>query len=326
MISIVIPTYNSDKLIANLLDSVFKSNVKNFEVIIVDDCSTDDTVEIVKNYPLKLVELRENSGPAKARNIGVKKARGDIIFFLDSDIVLQKGTIEEVEEYFRSNPSSNCVIGICTKEPLNEGFVPRYMALFEYIHLSGSKAENVSVFSPRCGAVRTDFFKKMGGFNEKYAGADVEDFEFARRVNEVDRIVLNRKMIVKHQFAGFKQAMKNYFKRAIMWVHLFIKKRRLDNAGPSVPSNGIAAIAAFSSLLALLIAPFIGAALYIFIFFICVYLISITRWLKFMLNEAGLLFALMAVLLNYILGINIMIAAFFALITHPFKASQKFCL
>lgn len=319
MISIIIPTYNSERLISNLLDSILKSRVNDFEIIIVDDCSTDDTVELVKNYPIKLVELAENSGPAKARNIGVKKAHGDIIFFLDSDIVLQEGTIEEVEEYFRSNPSANCVIGICTKEPLNEGFVPRYMALFEYIHLSGSKAENVSVFSPRCGAVRTDFFKKMGSFNEKYAGADVEDFEFARRVNKVDRIVLNRKMIVKHQFAGFKQAMKNYFKRTIMWVHLFIKERRLDNAGPSVPSNGIAAIAAFSSFSALLIAPFICAALYIFIFFICVYLISITRWLKFMLNEAGLTFALRAVLLNYILGINIMIAAFFALITCPFK-------
>lgn len=326
MISIVIPTYNSDKLIANLLDSVFKSRVNDFEVIIVDDCSTDKTVEIVKNYPVKLVELRENSGPAKARNAGVKAAKGNIIFFLDADVIVMDGTIKEVEDYFDKNPLSNCVIGICTKEPLNEGFVPRYMALFEYIHLSGSKAEKVSVFSPRCGAVRTDFFKKMGGFNEKYAGADVEDFEFARRINKVDRIVLNRKMIVKHQFAGFKQAMKNYFKRAIMWVHLFIKERRLDNAGPSVPSNGIAAIAAFSSFSALLIAPFICAAFYIFIFFICVYLISITRWLKFMLNEAGLTFALRAVLLNYILGINIMIAVIFALITHPFKASQKFRL
>jgi glycosyltransferase involved in cell wall biosynthesis len=323
MISVIIPTYNSEKFISNLLDSIFKSGVQGFEVVMVDDCSTDNTVEIAKKYPVKIVELGENSGPAIARNMGVKKAKGDILFFLDSDVVVMKGTINEVKDFFDKNPATNCVIGICTKEPLNKGFVPRYMALFEHIHLAGSDAERVSVFSPRCGAVRKDFFEKIGGYNETYRRADLEDFELARRINKADGIVLNRKMIVTHQFADFKKAVRNYFMRSVLWVHLFIKERQLDNAGPSVPSNGIAAICAFFSFISLVLMPFINIELYSFVFFIIIYFLANLRWLSFMRREAGFIFMVKAIFLNYILGIDITIAAIFALISYPFKKRQE---
>jgi glycosyltransferase involved in cell wall biosynthesis len=67
MISIVIPTYNSSKFMPNLLDSIFKNKVDDMEVVIVDDLSTDDTVEIAKKYPVKVVELEKNGGPARAK-------------------------------------------------------------------------------------------------------------------------------------------------------------------------------------------------------------------------------------------------------------------
>jgi glycosyltransferase involved in cell wall biosynthesis len=303
----------------NLLDSIFKTGVEDMEVIIVDDCSSDNTVKIVKEYPVRVVQLETNSGPAKARNRGVKEAKGDIIFFLDADVIVMDGTIKEVKDYFDNNPLSNCAIGICAKEPLNNGFVPRYMALFEYVHLKGTKADKVSVFSPRCGAVRKDFFKKIGGYNETYKGADIEDFELARRINKGDDIILNRRMIVKHQFANFKQAIRIYFRRAVMWVHLFIKEKRFDNAGPSVPSNGIAAICAFSSFVSLFLIPFVNTAIYSFIFFIIFYFLANLKWLNFIRREAGFLFSVKALFLNYLLGIEIMIAAIFALITYPFS-------
>ncbi len=323
MISIIIPTYNSERFMPNLLDSIFKTDVEDMEVIIVDDCSTDNTVKIAKEYPVRVLQLEANSGPAKARNRGVKEAKGDIIFFLDADVIVMDGTVKEAKGYFDNNPSSNCVIGICTKEPLNKGFVPRYMALFEYIHLKGSEADKVSVFSPRCGAVRKDFFEKIGGYNETYRGADVEDFELARRINKGDDIILNRRMIVKHQFANFKQAIRIYFRRAVMWVHLFIKEKRFDNAGPSVPSNGIAAICAFSSFVSLFLIPFVNTAIYSFIFFIIFYFLANLKWLNFIRREAGFLFSVKALFLNYIFGIDIIIAVIFALIIYPFSKNKK---
>ncbi len=323
MVSIIIPTYNAEKVISGLLNSVFSTGIEDMEVIIVDDCSTDNTIKIAGKYLVNVIQMEENSGPARARNRGVKEARGDIIFFLDADVVVTEGTIREVQDYFVRHPSANCIIGICSKEPLNSGFVPNYMAMFEYVHLKGAKADTVSVFSPRCGAVRKDFFHKIGGYNETYKGADVEDFELARRINKTDGIILNRKMMVIHQFAGFRQAIRNYFKRTVMWVHLFVKEKRFDNAGPSVPSNGIAAICAFLSLIALLVIPFYRSALYGFIFLISIYLLSNLKWLSFMYREAGFLFLVKALFLNYILGVDIMVAAIFALITYPFKKGGR---
>ncbi len=318
MISIVIPTYNSERFMPDLLNSIFKTGIGDMEVVIVDDCSTDNTVKIAKGYPVKIIELENNSGPAKARNLGVRAARGDIIFFLDADVVVMNGTIGEVRDYFDKNPSANCVIGICEKEPLNNGFVPRYMALFEYIHLKGSKADKVSVFSPRCGALRKDLFEKVGGYKETYRRADIEDFEFARRINRTGSIILNRNMIVRHQFANLKQAVRNYFTRAVLWVHLFIKERKLDNAGPSVPSNGIAAISAFLSFISLFFLPFLNIAPYFFIFFLIVFVLANLRWLNFMRGERGVFFAVRALFLNYFLGIEITIAVIFGLLSYPF--------
>jgi len=119
MISIVIPTYNASGFMPGLLESIFNQALHNMEVIVVDDCSTDNTVEIAKQYPVRVIQMEANGGPARARNRGVKEAAGDIIFFLDSDVLVLNGTIKEVEEYFKNNPDAQCIIGICATTPLN---------------------------------------------------------------------------------------------------------------------------------------------------------------------------------------------------------------
>jgi glycosyltransferase involved in cell wall biosynthesis len=250
MISVVIPTYNASRFMPELLESLFNEALEDMEVLIVDDCSTDNTVEVVQKYPVRVIQMEKNGGPARARNRGVEEAQGDIIFFLDSDVLVIEGTVKEVKDYFEINPSANCVIGVCATEPLNKGFVPKYMAMFEYIHLVGTPGNKVSVFAPRCGAIKKELFQRVGGYDESYKGADVEDFELARRIIKTDSIFLNPKMLVRHQFVNnFEEAVKNYFKRAVMWVHLFLKDKQLDNAGPTAPSNGIAALCAFLSLM-----------------------------------------------------------------------------
>ncbi len=323
MISIVIPTYNSSGFMPNLLDSIFKQAVEDMEVVIVDDCSTDNTVEIVKQYPVRVIQMEKNGGPARARNRGVREAEGDIIFFLDSDVIVMEGAVREVKEYFERNPSANCVIGICATEPLNKGFVPKYMAMFEYIHLLGAPDRKVSVFAPRCGAIKKELFQRVGGYDETYKGADVEDFELARRINKVDSIILNPKMLVRHQFVNnFEEAVRNYFKRAVMWIHLFMTDKQLDNAGPTAPSNGIAAVCAFLSLISLSFLPAFHMAGYVVILLLTIFTFANLRWWNFMRKEAGFLFSIKALLLNYVLGIDIIIATTYGLITYSSRKKE----
>ena len=91
LVSIIIPTYNCATYIQPALDSVCSQTHENIELILVDDCSTDNTYELLKlfceNHPTKtkLIQLPKNSGPSVARNVGLMNASGDYIAFLDSD-------------------------------------------------------------------------------------------------------------------------------------------------------------------------------------------------------------------------------------------------
>ena len=89
-ISIITPSYNSSGFISNTIGSVIDQAVSNWELIIVDDCSTDNSVEVIQGFVdkdprIKLIQLTENSGAAVARNKGIEAAKGRYIAFLDSD-------------------------------------------------------------------------------------------------------------------------------------------------------------------------------------------------------------------------------------------------
>lgn len=89
MISVIIPTYNRGHLIERAINSVLRQTYKKIEIIVVDDCSTDGTEEVMRQYTnnnkIKYVKLDKNSGACKARNTGIKVASGNVIAFLDSD-------------------------------------------------------------------------------------------------------------------------------------------------------------------------------------------------------------------------------------------------
>src|SRR5690625_3067146 len=98
LVSVVIPAYNCEKWITKTIESVNKQSYKNIEIIIVNDGSTDKTKQILETFKdqqnLNVYHI-ENSGPAKARNLGVSKSSGKLIAFLDSDDLWHKTKIEK---------------------------------------------------------------------------------------------------------------------------------------------------------------------------------------------------------------------------------------
>lgn len=96
MISVVIPLYNKEASIAQSLKSVLSQEYDDYEVVIVDDGSTDGSVGVVEamNDPHIRLIKQENGGPSKARNTGVKNAKGEWIYFIDADDELLPGALE----------------------------------------------------------------------------------------------------------------------------------------------------------------------------------------------------------------------------------------
>lgn len=84
-VSVIIPTYNSINTINETLQSVRNQTYRNYEIVVVDDGSTDDTVELLRTFDDIILVTQTNQGVSAARNRGVKEAKGDLIAFLDSD-------------------------------------------------------------------------------------------------------------------------------------------------------------------------------------------------------------------------------------------------
>lgn len=108
LFSVVIPTYNRADLISETLDSVFSQTYKNFEILVIDNCSTDNTEELLK--PLvnenKIIYIRneKNFERAYSRNVGLKHAKGDFLTLLDSDDFMYENALSDAFSYIQANP------------------------------------------------------------------------------------------------------------------------------------------------------------------------------------------------------------------------------
>ena len=100
LISVIIPNHNSEKTIGHCLEAVYGSTHNNFEVIVVDDCSADASVSIIEQYPCRLQKLKEHGGASMARNTGAKNCKGEILFFIDADCLVQPDTLSIVASAF----------------------------------------------------------------------------------------------------------------------------------------------------------------------------------------------------------------------------------
>lgn len=106
LISVIIPLYNMEKYISDALNSVITQTYKNWEIIIIDDASKDNSPLIAKNFEcnnIKLICLNEHKGPAYSRNIGIKNSKGRYITFLDADDIWKKEKLEKQLNFLKNN-------------------------------------------------------------------------------------------------------------------------------------------------------------------------------------------------------------------------------
>ena len=95
-VSIIVPIKNRGSLLPNLIKNLSNLNYPNYEIIIVDDCSTDNTKNLLRKYPIKSIVLEKSVGSAEARNIGISKAKNDIIALTDSDCFVSRNWLRDL--------------------------------------------------------------------------------------------------------------------------------------------------------------------------------------------------------------------------------------
>ena len=106
-ISVVMPVYNSEKFLRESIESILNQTFKDFELIILNDCSTDGSLKIIKSYKdkrIKLIENKKNIGTVKTRNVGLRAAKGEYVAIMDSDDVSYRKRLERQFNYLENNP------------------------------------------------------------------------------------------------------------------------------------------------------------------------------------------------------------------------------
>lgn len=195
--SIIIPVYNGEKHIEKCLNSIENQTYSNYEVIVINDGSTDDTLSILKNYDVEIID-KENEGQGIARNRGINKAKGDYILFVDADDFLDKKTLEKINEILENKKYDIITYGyIIEEKPLNSFLLNIEGEIKEDFSKLLSKKYYFSVDTAYCKA----FLKNNNiFFGEGYI---YEDYEFWLKVciNVKSAYVTRDKMynIVKHK-------------------------------------------------------------------------------------------------------------------------------
>jgi len=199
-ISVIVPVHNGMRTIEDCLLSIRHGTEMPYEVIVVDDHSSDGTTELLAGQPwLETFSTEHVSGPAVARNMGAGHATGDILVFVDADVVLPAEMITRLREIFQSNP---CIAAVQTVyEPVcpPPGVFSRYQNFF-YFHSMHSRGSGPSaIFATYCAAVRRNLFIDIGGFNTDIPEPTVEDEEFGYTLADSDHtILLDTDLRVKH--------------------------------------------------------------------------------------------------------------------------------
>jgi glycosyltransferase involved in cell wall biosynthesis len=197
-ISVIIPTYNGGTTLRQCLEAVFRSDYPDYEVIVVDDCSTDATSEILAQFPCRAICHDVNRGAAAAKNTGAAAAEGDIIFFIDSDIVIRPDALSLIAEDLRDS-SVDAVVGLLDKEMPYPEFGSQFKNL--WMHYTYTRLpEFVGVFYTSAAAARKAVFDSLGGFDTHYTGASItEDIELGMRLlSEGRRVKLDKRLTVLH--------------------------------------------------------------------------------------------------------------------------------
>lgn len=208
MISIIIPTFNRKDWLEECLNALAKEvKSEECEIIIVDDGSTDGTVNFLKNFSserkIKIsTYLQERGGPAKARNFGVRMSKSDIVCFLDDDSIVHPNWLDELMKTFKNIDSRYVAVKGKVKAYQNT-FLPKFLE--EYIHISNSWATNNIAF-------RKSIFLKAGGFDETFTFAAWEDLDLGFRLERMGyRRFFKSEMIVHHPHEDDLEKLKRKF-------------------------------------------------------------------------------------------------------------------
>jgi GT2 family glycosyltransferase len=218
LMSVIIPNYNGGQTIGRCLESIFALQDEDREVIVVDDCSEDGSIDIISRYPCRLIQMEKHAGASAARNAGARASRGDVLFFIDADCLVQENAPSIIRKYLHEYSAEVVMGGTYTPIPPDSGFFNEFQSAF--IHYFETKNnDDPDYLATHALVIRTETFTKMGGFREDFLPI-LEDVDFSHRLRSAGyRLIMSPDLQVRHVFnLSLLRSLQNAVRKTRYWI------------------------------------------------------------------------------------------------------------
>ncbi|MFN0114148.1 MAG: glycosyltransferase [Paracoccaceae bacterium] len=261
-ISVIVPAYRAASVLPRVLAPLLAMQARGevAEVIVVDDVSPDDTAAVAERLGARVLTMPRNGGPGGARNLAATVAVGEVLWFVDSDVIAWDDGARKIAAAM-SDPDVGAVFGSYDATPDGSPWFSRYKNLMHRFYHQTAKRD-ASTFWAGCGAVRADLFRRIGGFDvETYRVPSIEDIELGYRIRRAGaRIALDPTLLGKHLKVWTPRGAfhTDIFRRALPWARLMIAREGVTNdlnTGTAERARALVAGLLILSVLVLPVAP-----------------------------------------------------------------------
>jgi glycosyltransferase involved in cell wall biosynthesis len=209
-ISVIIPIYNGEIFLEDAIKSVLNQNYDNFECIVVDDGSTDGSAVIAKKYERNIYLHQEHKNVAAARNLGIQKASGEYLAFLDADDIWDINKLEIQINYMEENPDIDYSI---TKHSL---FLAEGLKDFPQWVRTNHLQEETIAYIPSSLIVRKSAFEIVGYFDESYRISDDSDWFLRARDAGIKLGIIDKNLLHKRVHSQCLMSQTGVIKKELM--------------------------------------------------------------------------------------------------------------
>ncbi len=325
-VSVIVPMYNDERYITKCLTSIFNSDYPSFEVIVVNDGSTDNSLAVAKKFPCRVINLKDNGGVSNARNQGANAAKGEILVFFDSDVVIDKDTVSRFVKSHENPDVKICECQVYPRSLVNSFASVLTAVIWNYDHKI--MGQTPSYLSTMAFSLYKEVFDEIGQFNTSlgFAGGG-EEFEIGVPIRQHRyKVFLDQSIHVDHHYQCFWPRFKTLFRRSYVYGKIVLQREYKLDKGHGTFKEGVSTLLSLLGVLSLLIGIFFTPGLTVFAALIILQIFWEMELNKSIIKKRGFLFFIKSVPVNFLwyfaMGLGIAKAFFlmgFKKITSPFS-------
>jgi glycosyltransferase involved in cell wall biosynthesis len=257
LVSVIVPNYNYSRVLALCLQSLRAQTYPRLEIIVVDDCSTDDSVAVAESFGAKVVSTGVNGGPAVARNRGAEVASGEVLFFIDSDVAAKPEAVANAVRLLQDDPELGAVCGNYDPVPLiRDSLLEEYRCMQQSYWLIADEGRIATLYTALL-AMRREVFDEIGPFNPRLR--ETENADYGHRLAARYKILLTPRVRGVHDHDhDLRVLVRKVFTRTRLHIPMYAKRPTFPgglSSGPRAWGSVVALLTALTVPLPLVAGP-----------------------------------------------------------------------